>query len=118
MYIGNTTESLIFCDYIDEYWEPIKSLVLGCETPILGELIKIFAGKDGGEGNPVVLSLSEISVRTVDHTGKRKESLSPSLLIAIYCAKVAVIFFKKRCSLKHECAAFHWAMVLHKCHFS
>ena len=92
MYIGNTTESLIFCDYNDGLLDPFKSLVLGCETPILGELIKIFAGKDGGEGKPVVLSLSEISVQTVDHPGKRKESLS--LLIAICCAKVAVIFFK------------------------
>ena len=79
MYIGNTTESLIFCDYNNGLLDPFKSLVLGCETPILGELIKIFAGKDGGEGKPVVLSLSEISVQTVDHPGKRKESLSLSL---------------------------------------
>ena len=83
MYIGNTTESLIFCDYIDEYWEPIKSLVLGCETPIIGELIKIFAGKDGGEGKPVVLSLSEISVQTLDRPGKKEESLSLSLSLSI-----------------------------------
>ena len=83
MYIGNTTESLIFCDYNDGLLDPFKSLVLGCETQILGELIKIIAGKDGGEGKPVVLALSEISVQTVDHPGKRKESLplsvSPSL---------------------------------------
>ena len=83
MYIGNTTESLIFCDYNDGLLDPFKYLDLGCETPIHGELIKIFAGKDGGEGKPVVLSLSEIYVQTADRPGKRKESLSLSLSLSL-----------------------------------
>ena len=81
-YVGNTTESLIFCDYNDGLTDPFKSLVLGCQTPILGDRIRIYAGKDGGKKKHVVLSLSEVSIRTVDHPGNytnQKGRPSPSL---------------------------------------
>ena len=67
----------MLCDYNDELWEPFQSMVLGCETPILGELFKIYAGKDGGDGKSVVLSLSEVAVQTVDHAGTYSLLLSP-----------------------------------------
>ena len=70
IYIGNTTAVMSFCNYLDDHVNEHTSMLFECEEPIHGKFIKIYSGKDDDDDiRPKIISLDEVSLQTVQHTG-------------------------------------------------
>ena len=69
MYVGNTTDTLLLCNHYAGQVTEMQSIEIDCVVPVQGDYIKIYTGKNADETKTRILSLMEVSVKTIENAG-------------------------------------------------
>ena len=69
VYVGNTTDTPLLCNHYAGQVTKEKSIAIDCMVPVQGDYIKIYTGKNADETKTRILSLTDVSVKSIENAG-------------------------------------------------
>ena len=67
--VGNSTDTPLLCNHYGGQVTKEQSIEIDCLVPVQGDYIKIYTGKHVDETKTRILSLTEVSVKTIENAG-------------------------------------------------